>query len=119
MWELFILTGVASTLSLLIALIIYFYKERQSSARIMQEYTEPRQENGTDGENNEHEGAEGGRVEEIIQPGAGIEGNGQLVHPHGMEHISDKSPPIGTIMHNGSVVIHRTERTAGLQTESI
>ncbi|XP_062198782.1 glutamate receptor 2.8-like [Phragmites australis] len=119
---LFILTGVASASSLLIALTIYFYKKKENSATIMQEYVEPgpRQENGTDGENNEpEEGSGGGRVEENIQPGEGIERNGQPIQQHGVEHLSDRSSQISTVMNNGSVVVHRGERTTSLQTESI
>ncbi|KAL6846532.1 hypothetical protein ACP4OV_023980 [Aristida adscensionis] len=119
---LFILTGVASTSSLLIALIIYFYKKKQWSEIVMQEYIKHQQENGEDGENNEPvegDGGAGGRVEETIQSRAGIEGNGQTLQQHGLEHPSNISRQIRTVMRSGSIIIHRGERTNSLQTESI
>ncbi|OEL14159.1 Glutamate receptor 2.7 [Dichanthelium oligosanthes] len=117
---LFIVTGVASTSSLLIALGIYLYKRNKRSAKVMQQYIETQQEQGIDGENNEpEEGAGCRRVEENIQPTAGIEGNGQPIQRHVAEHLSDRSRQTSTVMQNASNIIHRGERTTDLQTEPI
>lgn len=72
MWELFVLSGVASTISLLLASIIYLYKKKQNSTQTWRSLEKKVEGNWADGETNkEHEGEL--KVEELkknIQPRA-------------------------------------------------
>ncbi|XP_037441455.1 glutamate receptor 2.8-like [Triticum dicoccoides] len=66
---LFILTGVASTSSLLIALIIYFYKKKQSINTVLDNGNRP-EESGINEENSEaREGNQGGDEQNTKQAG--------------------------------------------------
>ena len=66
---LFILTGVASTSSLLIALIIYFYKKKQSINIVLDNGNRP-EESGMNEENSEaQEGNQGGDEQNTQQAG--------------------------------------------------
>uniref|UniRef100_A0ACD5XW14 Uncharacterized protein n=1 Tax=Avena sativa TaxID=4498 RepID=A0ACD5XW14_AVESA len=65
---LFILTGVASTSSILIALIIYFYKKKHRSKNITLDILNRPEDTGISDESSEHqEGNQGERVEENAQ----------------------------------------------------
>lgn len=115
---LFILTGVASTSSLLIALMIYFYKKHRST-NITPDEKNPPEESGINNENNEpQEGSQGGKVEKNVQR-AGREENGQLQEQTSLEQVSDTNSQTSMVMPNGSIVIFRGERTTGLQVELI
>ena len=84
---LFILTGVASTSSVLIALIIYFYKKNKSTEITLDNLNRP-EDSGTSDESSEHhEGNQGGRVEENAQL-AGREENG-VEEQTSLELLSD------------------------------
>lgn len=71
---LFILTGVASTSSLLIALIIYFYKKKHKSTNIVSDNENRPEENGINEENSEAQGENQGNEQNTQQ--AGQEENG-------------------------------------------
>uniref|UniRef100_M8CGC7 Glutamate receptor n=1 Tax=Aegilops tauschii TaxID=37682 RepID=M8CGC7_AEGTA len=111
---LFILTGVASTSSLLIALIIYFYKKKHKSTKIMLDNTNRPEENGINEENSElQEGNQDStRVEQNTQR-AGQEENG-LEQQTSLELAPETSIVMSS---NGSTVISRGKRTTGLQVE--
>ena len=81
---LFILTGAASTSSLLIASIIYVYKKKQRSTKIMTDDNKPLEENRTNVDNHEpQEGNQG--VKEQVNHRADIEDNDQIHESNGSE----------------------------------
>jgi ionotropic glutamate receptor len=85
---LFILTGVASTSSLLIALILYFYKKKHKSTTVALDKLNPPEDCVTSEESSEYqEGNQGDRVEENAQL-AGREENG-LEEQTSSELVSD------------------------------
>ena len=84
---LFILTGVASTSSLLIALIIYFYKKNRSTEVTLDNLNRPGDSAISDESSEHQEGNQGGRVEENAQL-AGREENG-LEEQTSLELVSD------------------------------
>ncbi|CAL5064284.1 unnamed protein product [Urochloa decumbens] len=95
---LFILTGAASTSSILIALIIYAYKKQHRSTKVMQNDNKQVGNNRTDGENNEpQDGNQGAVTEESVQFGAGS------------EQVCDSNPHISPATCNDSADIHRGE----------
>ncbi|XP_037441457.1 glutamate receptor 2.8-like [Triticum dicoccoides] len=119
---LFILTGVASTSSLLIAFIIHFYKKRHNLTKMPDHKDQP-EESGTNDKNSEpQEGSQGGTVEQNEQR-AGREENGQLEEQASLELVSDTNSQTSIGMpkqpNNGSIVIFRGERTTGLQVELV
>ncbi|XP_047046501.1 glutamate receptor 2.8-like [Lolium rigidum] len=86
---LFILTGVASSSSILIALIIYFYKKKYRSTNIALDNLNRPEDTGLSDESSDHqEGNQGGRVEENAQL-AGREENG-VEELTSLEMVSDK-----------------------------
>jgi ionotropic glutamate receptor len=86
---LFILTGVASSSSILIALIIYFYKKKHRSTNIALDNLNRPEDTGLSDESSDHqEGNQGGRVEENAQL-AGREENG-VEELTSLEMVSDK-----------------------------
>ncbi|PNT64642.1 hypothetical protein BRADI_4g30810v3 [Brachypodium distachyon] len=85
---LFIFTGVASTSSLFIALITYFYKKKQKSTKITLPNKNQPEESGTDKEHTElQEGNQGARVEQNAQQ-AGRQEN-VLEEQSSLERVSD------------------------------
>ncbi|XP_044948368.1 glutamate receptor 2.8-like [Hordeum vulgare subsp. vulgare] len=111
---LFILTGVASTSSLLIALIIYFYKKKHKTTKIMLDNTNLPEENGINEENSE--------LQEGNQDSTGVEQNTQRAgqEENGLEQQTSLEMAAETsivMSRNGSTVISRGKRTTGLQVE--
>lgn len=112
---LFILTGAASTSSLLIALIIYAYK-KQNRSTSMQNNNEQVETNRTDEENNEpQEGNQGAVTEECIQSRGDGEEDGQLHEQTGSEHVCDRNPHTSPAASDGSSAIHIGEPGTVLQ----
>ncbi|KAF8657764.1 hypothetical protein HU200_059924 [Digitaria exilis] len=106
---LFILTGAASTSSLLIALIIYAYKKQNRSTN-MQNNNEQVETNRTEEENNEpQEGNQGAVTEECIQSRGDGEEDGQ-VHEQ-----SDRNPHTSPAACDRSSAVHRGEPSTVLQ----
>ncbi|KAK3130095.1 hypothetical protein QOZ80_6BG0488810 [Eleusine coracana subsp. coracana] len=105
---LFILTGVASTSSLLIASIIYLYKKGGRSTTIMKDDNKAQEENKTNVENNEpQEGSQG--VNEQVHLGADIEENDERHEQNGLEEVSDRNHDTSTHMGDASAAIHGGE----------
>ncbi|CAN6167021.1 unnamed protein product [Urochloa humidicola] len=106
---LFILTGAASTSSLLIALIIYAYKKQHRSTKVVQNDNNQVGINGTDEENNEpQEGNQGVVTEESVQfRGDGDEN--RWLHEQTGEQVCDRNPHTSTAACDGSAAIHRGE----------
>ncbi|KAF8695339.1 hypothetical protein HU200_037569 [Digitaria exilis] len=106
---LFILTGAASTSSLLIALIIYAYKKQNRSTN-MQNNNEQVETNRTEEENNEpQEGNQGAVTEECIQSRGDGEEDGQ------MHEQSDRNPHTSPAACYRSSAVHRGEPSTILQ----
>jgi glutamate receptor, ionotropic, plant len=85
---LFILTGAASTSSVLMALIIYIYKKKQRSTKIMKDDSKPIDENKTNVENNEPQEENQG-VKEQAHLRSDIEEDDQTREKNGSEQVSN------------------------------
>ncbi|KAK3133386.1 hypothetical protein QOZ80_6AG0535880 [Eleusine coracana subsp. coracana] len=105
---LFILTGVASTSSILIASILYLYKKGDRSTKIMKDDNKVQEENKTNVENNEpQEGSQG--VNEQVHLSADIEENDERHEQNGLEQVSDRNHHTSTHMGDASAAIHGGE----------
>jgi glutamate receptor, ionotropic, plant len=85
---LFILTGAASTSSVLMALIIYIYKKKQRSTKIMKDDSKLVDENKTNVENNEPQEENQG-VKEEAHLRSDIEEDDQTREQNGSEQVSN------------------------------
>lgn len=119
---LFILTGAASTSSLLIALIIYAYKRQHRSTEVIEVDKTQAEENRENEEKNEpQEENQAVEIEEhvIVQFREDREENGQLHEETGSEKVCDRNPHTSAGACNCSVASHRGEPITVLQAESI
>ncbi|CAL5088250.1 unnamed protein product [Urochloa decumbens] len=107
---LFILTGAASTSSILIALIIYAYKKKHRSTKVMQNDNKQVGNNRTDGANNEpQDGNQEAVTEESVQFRGDGEENRRLHEQTGSEQVCDSNTHTSPAACNDSVAIHRGE----------
>ncbi|TVU09637.1 hypothetical protein EJB05_43123, partial [Eragrostis curvula] len=111
---LFILTGAASTSSLLIALIMYVYKKKHRSTKVMRYDNKLQEENRTNEENNEpcegNQGIEDQRQKQMTRHMSKMVKN----------QVSDRNLHTSTIMcDDASAAIHEGEPSTVLQTEYI